>query len=356
MTRKVLLVSNMYPSHEQITYGTFIKNIERTLLGGGFDVDKIVISGRGRSFIEKIRKYSSFYRGLFTSKTNNYDVVHISYPSHTFFPFLLKKKTTKYVVRLHGHDLVAAHRETATFRLFRRMTLMSCKKADAIIVPSHFFRQELEKYIDLSGKPILVVPSGGIDLALFTPADLRIPEERSLCFGYVGRMDERKGIALFLEAFSRQTSNCRAVLVGTGPFLSEAKAIARRLDLTERCIFTGPKPYEELPTYYNQFDVLVFPTLYRESFGNVILEAMACGLPVIVSDHGAPADFVEHGVDGLKVPPGDSLALEKTMEEFSALNQEERKRYRINCLEKARQYSTEIINEKYRNFLLSVCE
>lgn len=356
MTRKILMVSNMYPSHEQITYGTFIQNIERTLLGGGFDVDKVVIAGRGRTFLEKVRKYISFYHSLFRAEVGRYDIVHISYPSHTFFPFFLRKKTAKYVVRLHGHDLVAADHETLIFKLFRRMTIWSCKKADAIIVPSGFFRQELEKYMDLSGKPILIVPSGGIDLTLFAPNVEVRADNNGMCFGYVGRMDEKKGIAHFLEAFSRQPEDCRAILVGTGPFLNEAKAIARRLNVVDRCVFTGPKPYEELPEYYNQFDVLVFPTLYRESFGNVILEAMACGLPVIVSDHGAPADFVKHGQDGFKIPPGDVEALDREMRKFASLGVREREEYRSRSLEKASKYSSPVINNKYKDFLNSICE
>lgn len=350
--RKILLVSNMYPSSEQIIYGVFIKNVENALLQGGCHVDRLVIAGRGKNVFEKLGKYVSFYLRLFLVNISNYDIVDISYPSHSFLPFFFKRsKKAKVIVRLHGHDLVAAGKETFSFRIFRWLTLQACRKADGIVVPSLFFEQELRYHAPDISAPIIAIPSGSIDSSVFRPE--RLPDNGSdqICFGYVGRLDQKKGVDLFLRAFARLELNCRAIIVGDGPFRSALEGLAQDLGIESRCQLVGPISYDKLPEFYNQFDLFIFPTLYRESFGSVMLESMACGVPVLASDHGAPADFISEGQDGFKVQPGNIDELERAMNRFAELSIDERQAMHEHCIAKARQYQSDAITKKYFGFI-----
>ncbi|HEY4547640.1 MAG TPA: glycosyltransferase family 4 protein [Pedomonas sp.] len=345
----------MYPSDDQIIFGVFIKNIERTLKNAGFNVVLHVIRGRGVTIWGKIIKYAKFYtKSLFTD-LSSFDVVHISYPSHSFLPFFLKrKKGAKFIVRLHGHDLVAAHKETLLFRLLRFISLQACRRADGIIVPSRFFLCELQKLAPKIAVSVAVIPSGGIDTTVFKPIPQLEADHGKICFGYVGRIDQGKGVDLFVRALATLPHSCSAIIVGGGPYLSKLEEMIRELGLVDRCNIVGPVPYSELPDYYNQIDLLVFPTLFKESFGNVVLEAMACGVPVLASNHGAPADFITTGVDGLKATPGDVDSLQQKMKEFLDLTTEERKLMQKNAIEKAGHYSAPIIDEQYCSYISHV--
>lgn len=355
MSRKILLVSNMYPSDTQIMYGVFVRNIEKALNDAGFEVSRLVISGRGHSLFDKIRKYMKFYWDILREDLSLYDAVHISYPSHSFLPFFLKRRNnTKIIIRLHGHDLVAEDKETLSFRSMRLISLFACQCADGVIVPSAFFQWELSRLRPALEKPVLTIPSGGVDLELFRsePRTRLRPEE--ICFGYVGRLDKKKGVDLFIRAFSKQDKNCRAMIVGDGPFRPELVELIKKLGVEKRCDFIGPVPYNNLPEYYNKMDVLIFPTLYRESFGNVMLEAMACAVPVIASDHGAPGDFITDGENGFKITPGDLDALSLTMTHFKELSKKDRDSLRECAERKSKQYSFASVQQKYFDYVLQI--
>lgn len=353
--RKVLLVSNMYPSEDQIIYGVFIRNVENALQESGCHVTRRVITGRGHTVSEKLKKYIKFYWELLKIDLSKFDIVDISYPSHSFLPFFLKRAgKTKLIVRLHGHDLVAAEKETLSFRLFRWITLQACRRADGVVVPSAFFERELLYHASDIKTPIIALPSGSIDSSVFRPMPEIAASNGEVCFGYVGRLDQRKGIDLFLHAFARLRGNCRAIIVGDGPFRAQLEQLIQKLELEGRCKLVGPVAYQDLPAFYNQFDLFVFPTLYRESFGSVMLESMACGVPVLASDHGAPADFIADGMDGFKFQPGNIDHLAEIMNDFLVMPVFQRNILRQNAIAKAKEYTSQAVTGKYLSFIKQI--
>lgn len=146
-----------------------------------------------------------------------------------------------------------------------------------------------------------------------------IPAE-AFCFMYVGKLQPKKRILDLIEALAvlRQRSRgAHLLVVGSGELERQARDRARALDLPVS--FAGFLNQTELPAAYAAGDCLVLPSDYGETWGLVVNEAMACGLPAIVSDRvGCARDLVEEAVTGYTFPFGDIGALAARLETMSA--------------------------------------
>lgn len=140
--------------------------------------------------------------------------------------------------------------------------------------------------------------------------------QNSLVFLYVGQLIERKGVGALVESFASLLEtfpNIQLVVVGKGPLEKDLKApICQKF--SERVTFIGHVEYNELPSIYAMSDVFILPSV-EEVWGLVVNEAMACGLPVLVSKNaGCVDDLVLSGVNGYVFTPsalGISNALKK---------------------------------------------
>ena len=136
---------------------------------------------------------------------------------------------------------------------------------------------------------------------------------------YVGRLIERKGLDVLLEAFRRLEAG-ELWVAGDGPLRGEVEAAAAR---EPRLRLLGHLEGEALADVYREADVLIVPSYY-EPWGLVVHEALAHGLPVIVSDQvGAGDDLVEPGANGYVVPAGSPQALAEAMEALTAWTAEQ---------------------------------
>jgi phosphatidyl-myo-inositol alpha-mannosyltransferase len=158
------------------------------------------------------------------------------------------------------------------------------------------------------GGEFRVIPNG-IDVdrwASARPADLG-PGAKAL---FVGRLDARKGFPVAVAAFerlARTREDLRLVVVGDGP---EREAVdALPLLLRARVMMLGPVPNADLPPIHAACDVYLGASTGGESFGIVLVEAMAAGVPVVASDTPGYDEVVRDGLDGLLVPPSDPAAL-----------------------------------------------
>lgn len=140
------------------------------------------------------------------------------------------------------------------------------------------------------------------------------------CYLYAGKLEPKKRIMDLLRAFERALQESGALhllVVGTGELMSEAQAFAqsRRLPVT----FAGFLNQTEMPRAYAAADCLVLPSDYGETWGLVVNEAMACGLPAIVSDRvGCGPDLIEEGKTGTVFPFGDVDALASRLVELAS--------------------------------------
>jgi glycosyltransferase involved in cell wall biosynthesis len=170
-------------------------------------------------------------------------------------------------------------------------------------VPTHEMRDMLEA----AGFERLAIVGRGVDTQHFTPdkrSELLRAEwnvGRAPVLLYVGRLAAEKNVALALSAFEAvrlRLAQARMVVVGDGPS-------RRRLELEfPDARFVGVQRGEALARHYASADLFLFPSL-SETFGNVTLEALASGLPVVAFDTAAAAEYVDDCDNGLLVPPGD---------------------------------------------------
>ena len=161
--------------------------------------------------------------------------------------------------------------------------------------------------------PCRIVPSG-VDTTRFRPDLEPLPEGARArpCVLFVGRMDRRKGLGVLLEAMPRvrrEVPGSRLVVVGDGPGLARAVRRAADLGLGDGVAFAGRVSGRDLPRYYAGARAFCAPSLGGESFGIVLLEAMAAGVPVVASDIPGYDETVDDGRDGLLARPSDAAAL-----------------------------------------------
>lgn len=143
--------------------------------------------------------------------------------------------------------------------------------------------------------------------------------EDEIIIGYVGRIVEEKGLKTLLHALKLvQDLSWRLVVVGSGPYGAEFNKIAQDLQLTQRINQVGYVPQAEAPAYLSAFDLLVLPSEtranWKEQFGRVIVEGMACGTPLVGSDSGEIPHLIQATGGGLTFPEGQPEALAKQLQ------------------------------------------
>jgi glycogen synthase len=180
-----------------------------------------------------------------------------------------------------------------------------CYEAWRVICCSNYMKDEIAGVLDVPCDKLDVIPNG-IDASKFNiefdregfRAWAAAPTEKIVFF--VGRMVPEKGVQVMIRAIPEilpAWNHVRFVIVGGGN-RSHLEQLAAELNVTDRIFFTGYVDDDTLLKLYKVADVAVYPSLY-EPFGIVALEAMAAGVPVVVSDVGGFREVVDHGVTGL---------------------------------------------------------
>lgn len=158
--------------------------------------------------------------------------------------------------------------------------------------------------------PVAVIPQFGVDPDLFAPGPR--PDHSAFVIGYAGRFVPEKGVDVLLRACARlNTATWEVRLLGDGPAREDLAGLATELGIRDRVHFLGRLPSTEMAPFYRSLDVLVLPSVSRpnwvEQFGRVLIEAMACGVPVVGSDCGEIPHVI--GDAGRIFPEGQTTAL-----------------------------------------------
>ncbi len=216
-----------------------------------------------------------------------------------------------------------------TWKAERKLLKLLVKKADKIICNSH----AAKSYLVNSGYKAnsLVVIQNGIDISHFQPSRGAGREfrrawksDRTRIVGFVARLDSMKGHEVFLKAvvnFVGRRRDTMFVCVGPdkGGKLGALQLTAQRLGVSEHLIWAGE--CEDMVSVYNALDVNTLCSSFGEGFPNAVAEAMACGVPCVVTDVGDCAYLV--GDTGIVVPPNNPVALAQAWEKMLSLDLEE---------------------------------
>jgi phosphatidylinositol alpha-mannosyltransferase len=243
------------------------------------------------------------------------------------------------LLRRHRFDVVHLHNPLSPLVGPAMLAARPAAPASAFVATFHEYRDRLNPLMELAKRLLIplvdrldgriavsrvalefnqrrfpgrytVIPNG-VDCARF--AEAAPDRDRRPTILFVGRLERRKGFAHLLHAFERlveRVPDARLVVAGSYDAAAAAPfadyAAERRLGGVE---FVGPVAEAALPRLYRSADVFCAPSVDFESFGIVLLEAMASGVPIVASDIAAFRGVVEHGRQGLLVPPGDPGAI-----------------------------------------------
>jgi glycosyltransferase involved in cell wall biosynthesis len=158
---------------------------------------------------------------------------------------------------------------------------------------------------------LTVIPQVGVEPDVFKPSEIAGPATDGFRVGYAGRFVAEKGIDVLLNALRDLGGEWQADLAGSGPDQARLAGLARRLEIADRVRFLPWMSSAQTVDYYRSLDVLVLPSRsrsnWKEQFGRVLVDAMACGVPVIGSTCGEIPNVV--GDAGLIFPEGNATAL-----------------------------------------------
>jgi glycosyltransferase involved in cell wall biosynthesis len=205
-----------------------------------------------------------------------------------------------FIISAWGSDIMEFPRKSMFHRLLLQYNL---KKADFLTATSRTLREEIRKYTNKDVDTIAF----GIDLERFKQATNDMPGKDRLVVGTIRWLEKTYGIDTLIRAFTllreqRPDLDIELRVVGDGPERDRLGRLCRELGVQGAVRFIGYVPPEETWKYHQQMSVFVALSR-RESFGVAVLEASACGKPVVASDIGGLREVVVPGFTGFLVPP-----------------------------------------------------
>lgn len=289
---------------------------------GGYDIHKVASIGTvaGTSLCPSMPQY---VRKLFARE--HYDILHLHFPDPmSHLAYACMPGNAKLVISWHS-DIVRQKKLLALYQPFLNHIVA---KADAIIAatPRHFSSStQMHACCDKSRQH--VVPYG-VDINLFEKTDKvqeateRLREKyrgKKIIFA-LGRHVYYKGYEYLIRTMRQVNDDAVLLLGGVGPKTPELKQLTTQLGLTERVIFPGRIPDDELPNYYHGCDIFCMPSVEpSEAFGLVQLEAMACAKPIVCCELNNGVTYVNRTArTGLVVPPRNADALADAINELLA--------------------------------------
>ena len=340
---RILIISNLYPSAKDPSYGTFVKNfVSQVNDSGKFStVHLCVIEGRTTSIFKKILKYLKFYiQIIFRLLFFKYDIVYTHIITHAAIPLRVVRCIKKFptIFNIHGEDLIT---KTKLSESLLKLVTPLLHESLMIVVPSNYFKSILlDMMPSIDSQKIYISASGGVSKLFFREHD-SYTESHSFKIGYVSRIDRGKGWDTFIDAIS--LIECSGVemnvtIAGTGAQVDIMLDYIKQKNINN-ISYLGPIPYSELPSHYSNLDLFVFPTKLDESLGLVGLEAMACYVPVIGSYHAGLTDYLIDGYNGISFKAGDANSLAQAILKYLRFDKATRVKMRQNANLTASRYS-----------------
>lgn len=249
-------------------------------------------------------------RALALHAERPFDVVHAQYAYPTGLAALevSRRLGIPNVVSIQGGD---GHWVGLCCSTHHRAMQAVLNHSMGLVIGCESFRDEVVENHGTAPGRFVIIP-GATNTDQFQPRQHRLGELRSPArLLYHGRVDSRKGSLDFIRCGKQLLEagyDLRLIVSGIGPDYEATEALSQELGIADRVAFPGEASYAEAPARYHAGDLFLSPT-YAEGFSNTILEAMACGLPIVSTHTVGVVDCLRHGENGLLVAPGDVEAL-----------------------------------------------
>jgi glycosyltransferase involved in cell wall biosynthesis len=346
---RILTFSTLYPSSVRPGHGIFVETRLRELLASG-QVDARVVAPVPwfPSVNPRFGEYALMARTPARETYNGMDVQHPRYflppkVGMLVAPFLLALGALRAIRRLLNEgfefDVIDAHyyypdgvAAALLARWFCKPFVVTARGTDINLIPRYTIPRRLIQWaaaqarmsisvckalsdeLEALGAPSgrLLVLRNGVDLQRFQPLDQALARDElglrpAPTLVSVGYLIERKGHHFVIEALTR-LPQFQLAIVGNGPDRSSLEELAARFGVADRVRFVGNIPQTELPRYYSAADILVLASS-REGWANVLLEAMACGTPVVATNIWGTPEVVAAPVAGRLAAERSAAAL-----------------------------------------------
>ncbi len=252
--------------------------------------------------LKNIKNIFTVFKSLLILRKYNFHIIYSTLDDANFFARFLKLLSphSKLVIREAN---VAEHKTWKYTFIDRFFTGM----ADLIICVATEVRDSLQSY-KYGNKDKFVVLENGVIIENLIKKD---PNRKSIKILNVGTLNPKKSQLKLIEAFSKiKREDCLLSIVGEGELMSKLRDKINDLGLSQRVFLRGSVDHKQMPSVYQDSDILVSNSLW-EGFPNVVLEAMSFGLPVISTRVSGISNIITDGVDGFVIDLGDENALLK---------------------------------------------
>lgn len=338
-----MVISTPFPPEEGIGY--YVYNLSKKMIEKGH---KVTVITKGKLKIEKINFdgicvfkvpfiplypfhisiYGYFINKMLKKIENNFDIIHIHTPLSpvikTSLPIVSTVHTS--VIEDARHIEIVDIKSLLVKKIFTKLVSKPLlfnliNRSCAVTTVSNSVASELKIYFGFSNA---IVVGNGVDEKIFKPINNKNKRKYIL---YVGRLSYRKGLFDLLKCAKIicERYNINFFLIGKGELKRKLKDKINKEGLQSKVLFLGYVSRKELVHLYQNATVFVIPSHY-EGLPTVILEAMACGLPVVATEIGANKDVINNCKNGLLIP---TKSPEKMAEAISTLIEDEELRIKL---------------------------
>lgn len=293
--KKLLVLSNMYPSKEALTFGIFVKNQVNALREQGLEVDVVAVQNPNMGKANVLKKYGKWAlqtAGNLLTKGRSYDAVHAHYVFPTGMLALLYKKLFKcrMIITAHGGDIDKMAKKSPRIR---KWTTKILREADHVIAVGNELYEEIHESFHVPKEKLSII-NMGVNREVFKPTDQAVAREKldlsqnEHIFLFVGNLIKQKGLMDLVQAYEKlPKDNKRLILMGATKdvrFREELEAYIKGHNVGNVDILE-PRAQQEVALWMSAADAFVLPS-HIEGFGLVALEAMSCHTPVVGTNVG----------------------------------------------------------------------
>jgi 1,4-alpha-glucan branching enzyme len=336
----ILFITGEFPPYILGGLGTYVSDVTFQLEKNGHTVDVLVLQGDISSYnkVKKTGGSTKITRINFSPKQFEKLINKLVNKEKIIDDFNLTEFTKKHYDVIHAHDwygalwgaalkystntplIFTSHLPTRagftytghSIEIKRKMQLesLALRAADAVVAPSNNVADTLVHEYNIPPSSIEVI-SNGVYTDIFHPISSKQKPSNIYHLVSAARLTEQKGMTYLLDVVKQLTDQGFPIsldVAGTGPMLSQLQKEVKRLGINKNVTFLGFMEKTALSRLFQKADLFINTSIY-EPFGLVVIESMACGLPVISFSQGGIKEIIHHQKDGILVPPADTKTM-----------------------------------------------